>query len=483
MSKIAVKCSTSLEKRNVVEFARKGKDLYTPPDYDDCVDLGDGRHQKESYYKQEGYEVISYSQFERDYLGIRGSSENSTSSNTLSELPEKWFVCPKTEENLKLIKRYFRGFNSYIITHEENSYDYTGRYSTDKKSPIQKGYTEITFDQFKKWVLKEGTQKVEEAPNPQTTETWQPKVGEWVMIKEKYLPVTSSNWLGEGGGVTHQGPFIVEEMSGNMLFVTKMSGIKVMLGRDERFRKALPHEIPMNTPTNLLEEAKRRYPVGCKFRCLVTLTEYTIPKSVAFKEENGAIYSYVDGVIFHKHYDKEKWAEVISKPTEHPEYVECISRGTDVTIGKVYRVIKHTEKSITINGDTSENTWDWPVDTLKPATREMFEKQERGLGGSRDFSGTSGSVYVGSGSSNSVGLTPSEYITRYQQTASPRYVSGYDPFGIKFAEPVEIRFDGGNIFYKKSGENLLKPQPSPKILVKSHEEFKITVNKPKQIKL
>ena len=54
------------------------------------------------------------------------------------------------------------------------------------------------------------------------------KVGDEVYIDTQRNPFSNSNYLGEGGRVTHTGPFVVERMDG--AFVRRMSGIDVTLG-------------------------------------------------------------------------------------------------------------------------------------------------------------------------------------------------------------------------------------------------------------
>ena len=86
----------------------------------------------------------------------------------------------------------------------------------------------------------------------------------------------------------------------------------------------------------LLEEAARRYPVGTKFRCLVTNNIETIPKNTTFKIDWGGIgnqiYSYVNERLFHKHYYNGKWAEIIEPKKE----VEPWAIGTYVVFLKEY---------------------------------------------------------------------------------------------------------------------------------------------------
>lgn len=77
---------------------------------------------------------------------------------------------------------------------------------------------------------------------------------------------------------------------------------------------------------HLLEEAKCRYPVGTKFRCLVTQEVYSMPKNVTFRYGETAtcskdIYSHIKGGLYHKHYDGKSntWAEIIQPEVKSNE--------------------------------------------------------------------------------------------------------------------------------------------------------------------
>lgn len=70
-------------------------------------------------------------------------------------LPEKWCVCPVTEENLILIKKWIGKYNDYRITNTTNTYTSDKTYFTYLEIALNRGYTEITFEQFKEHVLKQ----------------------------------------------------------------------------------------------------------------------------------------------------------------------------------------------------------------------------------------------------------------------------------------------------------------------------------------
>lgn len=62
---------------------------------------------------------------------------------------------------------------------------------------------------------------------------------------------------------------------------------------------------------DLVEEAKRRYPVGCKAKCFVTRKFYEITEDVTFLAyPDGNVYSYLKGELYHNHRSDGNWAEV-----------------------------------------------------------------------------------------------------------------------------------------------------------------------------
>lgn len=73
----------------------------------------------------------------------------------LNQLPSKWCVCPQNEENLSLIKKWACKFEDYRITFPDNTYTSNKTYITHLDIAINHGYTEITFDDFRKFILKE----------------------------------------------------------------------------------------------------------------------------------------------------------------------------------------------------------------------------------------------------------------------------------------------------------------------------------------
>lgn len=72
--------------------------------------------------------------------------------NNLTSLPEKWCIRLAKREDWKNIFSKYEVFRRNYNGNSPNSYYSDSECSHDL---IAKGYTEITIDQFKQWVLKE----------------------------------------------------------------------------------------------------------------------------------------------------------------------------------------------------------------------------------------------------------------------------------------------------------------------------------------
>ena len=138
---------------------------------------------------------------------------------------------------------------------------------------------------------------------------------------------------------------------------------------------------PADPCKNLLEEAKRRYPVGTVIRGGLAGSgdkdeTYTITDKLYVQSSGithyGLPWVYFDG----------KWAEIISKPEEKPtesvpEYVECINEGVWYgKLGQIYKVKNwnHSNGDCLLEGTTSGST---SKKRFKPSTREAYEAQKQ----------------------------------------------------------------------------------------------------------
>lgn len=129
----------------------------------------------------------------------------------------------------------------------------------------------------------------------------------------------------------------------------------------------------MTTPEELLEKAKRDYPIGTEYIGLRDNEPYTarltpswIPKG---RDDYYGIQVGTDYV-----YREGKWAEIVTK--DIPEYVECIySDAGKFIVGKIYSGwpnLIDESGSIVPNLLLNGNIW-----KFKPSTKEAFEKQNK----------------------------------------------------------------------------------------------------------
>lgn len=116
----------------------------------------------------------------------------------------------------------------------------------------------------------------------------------------------------------------------------------------------------------LLEEAKRRYPIGT-IGIDFDGREFLATKEPFFTDLDQNIIAVREpcgGVCYHN----GKWAEIVSKLVEETRYWECVSwdkiHGTDFTVGRIYKLVEYCtidqphaliSNSGTTNGDYPNN--------------------------------------------------------------------------------------------------------------------------------
>lgn len=123
--------------------------------------------------------------------------------------------------------------------------------------------------------------------------------------------------------------------------------------------------LPLDHPDKQLdikqiqEECKKRFPIGCKFRCANTKNESILRQDEIVYEINDS-YIYASGGQGCLYY-KGKYAELIETPEEETivEYVECIKgSGSDFyhTIGNICKVKSYNKKEKLLKLEGYENT-------------------------------------------------------------------------------------------------------------------------------
>jgi len=130
---------------------------------EEIYDFGDGykfRISKNFARLSCRFELLSDLSGIQQYLP-EGHVDKTPTMKELTELPEKW--CIRGGEKLKQSRfRLWSGNPRNLTGNSDSYYHYDGEKIIDYWNEIKVGYTEITFDQFKKWVLKESAE--EKAP-------------------------------------------------------------------------------------------------------------------------------------------------------------------------------------------------------------------------------------------------------------------------------------------------------------------------------
>jgi hypothetical protein len=162
------------------------------------------------------------------------------------------------------------------------------------------------------------------------------QVGDWVMIHERELPI-HSNWLGEEGRISHQGPYKVTSI-GTCNIVTKLDDISTSLGQG-RFRKATQAEIDSVTKSAIIGADATK---GILIPKLTYEERNALPNPIAIgtmirSAEDGKTYTFIN----------DSWNEVTEPQWTHDNwYVEVSSQEeADIVIEAANKMYGETSRS------------------------------------------------------------------------------------------------------------------------------------------
>lgn len=274
------------------------------------------------------------------------------------ELPEKWY-CRITNENYKYLNNW--RINIIKFSNDSISRDYeiilqdgSGGFIQNNESKI-----EITFDQFKQYVLKEYPFKIGDKLKLINSENKVAKIGDIaeVVSLNEYPEYINIKWISKTD--QNNGDYFPQDFE---LYIEK------------DWTKATKEE--------LLEEAKKKYPVGTKFISVINKLHKSSVKNNYYAFYNNNYNEIVVNSSFGASiYKNGKWAEIISLPEENnneqiPEYVEFLKDNfTYFTKNKIYPL---NEKGWCMDNDGKyDNSMKYPDDKmfLKPSTKEAFDTQ------------------------------------------------------------------------------------------------------------
>ena len=188
------------------------------------------------------------------------------------------------------------------------------------------------------------------------------------------------------------------------------------------------------TKEELIAEAKRRYPVGCIFNCLVTGYDYVMKENVEFKYEDKGIYSYIDNSVYHEHYENNQWAEVVSLPEckveSTIEYAECTEALHGLKVGQIYEV-----------RDKRIGKYGYPATgQFKPSTKEAFEAQNKPKSIGKWSIGTYGVVINSTNKNFPIGFIDKIVPTNYHKKVEFENYKSYDPENLEYSDGLEFEW-------------------------------------------
>jgi len=238
------------------------------------------------------------------YIANVDNIEVKDAQQELSTLPEKWCVKP-IEETYRYALQFYPNLSNGVL--DGLGYLHFPLYKTGScnlcwSAFIKTGYTEITFEQFKKWVLKEDVSKME-STEPVKLHTWY--ITEDGVSLFCYLDLDSARVYGF--------------REGN--FIEKDSYWGWPLDYKKKTRLATTEEIS----TALIAEAKKRgFVDGVKFKSAASNELFEATGDYKYYDYDGGFVSYKEGCIF----QKGKWAEIVpaefewSKPGQLVQYLD-----------------------------------------------------------------------------------------------------------------------------------------------------------------
>lgn len=236
-------------------------------------------------------------------------------------LPEKWQI-KRNEENHEIINNWMNNHHKGKITNSTNyisSNYFANNFNLSKLVNKQDDVIEITFEQFKKYVLKEQLEEPKDKVLHSTS----------ISGNYKITKVESSE-----GAIYQLGDeitvFIKDSKNKGKLFT--ITGFRWSKDKSQICALTSTHweygigldkielySEPVVKELSLLEQAKLKYPVGTKFRTVRGMKKlYTVQLNDIFEENSdGAIciYSMGNGTV----YFNNQWAEIIVEDFKLPE--------------------------------------------------------------------------------------------------------------------------------------------------------------------
>ena len=230
-------------------------------------------------------------------------------------LPERWCI-KRNKENYKIINNYFKNKFSFLLPPSLKS-DYIG-YNIENWSTFVNKNDEITFEQFKKYVLKE--QLEEPKDKVLEKEGIDLNIGKIIRVEssegaiyqldDKVVVFDKSN-PNNNKPCTIIGFRWTNDKKEICAITTSHQGLGIRLSKIELYSEPVVKEL------SLLEQAKLKYPIGTKFKVVHLSTMILTVKNhedyyfQTDKIVNLNVEENINGCTGGSVYYKGKWAEIV----------------------------------------------------------------------------------------------------------------------------------------------------------------------------
>lgn len=333
-------------------------------------------------------------------------------NENLTELPEKWYIKVTNEDNKKILNDYFHSIGPKYSGYNYNQWQVLLNYCyaypqiipnlwghTDDEINNRKGYTEISFEQFKKWVLKESTNlKVEDLIEGEVYSTLNNFGKPAVFKSAKSGTQTYSIWI--GNEVIKNGSFNGENIINNLKLATpeEKKWLNVCIKQDKFIPKEeLNRYNDVTFELEIDKEYESKFEVGKWYKDIIHYP-FLYVKFYEFYDK-GFHSSEKITTIGHNYQLNDYWVintrkwqllEDLSEiqqylPDGHvdkinadviPEYVECIEYNSKCN-GKILKTSEPSPFGLSWDEIAKYNRF--KDSSFKPSTKEAYDKQQERL--------------------------------------------------------------------------------------------------------
>lgn len=273
--------------------------------------------------------------------------DNDKTTETMETLPDKWCI-KVTDENKDILTQWVTSHSDF----EKGIYlpikewvineMYDGSYQNWNLS-LPANYTEITLDQFKQLVLKQS-----DKPQFEVGKWYKSNIGTnyWYYIKVESVEYKNDNIFKVRGVCIRENPskfeFSYWDSKDSISQALELGPLTDLSEIQSTLPDGHPDKIkPMINMQEIQEEAKRRFPIGCKFKSISGDTFVLELDQVVYSIHDTNIYAHDGAGLL---YGDSKWAELLELPESESwvpkvgDWIYLIKSYRNLPIGTVAKI-------------------------------------------------------------------------------------------------------------------------------------------------